>query len=155
MNHFMHHALRLAQYAQSQGEVPVGAVLVKDNRIVGEGFNYSITQCDPTAHAEIQAIRQGAQTVGNYRLIDTTLYVTLEPCAMCAGAIIQARIKHVVFGAYDRKAGACGSVFSLLGSPLLNHRPTIEAGVLAPECGKILSDFFRERRSNHVTSDRG
>jgi tRNA(adenine34) deaminase len=154
MSYFMKKALQLAEYAQQQGEVPVGAVLVKDGSIVGEGFNYSITRCDPTAHAEIQAIRHAAQTIGNYRLVDTTLYVTLEPCAMCAGAIVQARIKHVVFGAYDPKAGACGSVFSLLGSPLLNHRPTIEAGVCAPECGKILSDFFRERRSNYVTSDR-
>jgi len=154
MSEFMRHALQLAQQAELQGEVPVGAVLVKDDRIIAQGFNYSIAGCDPTAHAEIQAIRNAATYIGNYRLLDTTLYVTLEPCAMCAGAIVQARIKHVVFGARDPKAGACGSVFNILGSPFLNHRPSIESGVLAQECGKILSDFFRERRSTHVTSGR-
>lgn len=143
---FMQYALQLAELAKSRGEVPVGAILVKDDQIIGEGSNCPIGTCDPTAHAEIQAIRAATKVVNNYRLIDTTLYVTLEPCTMCAGAIVQARIKRVVFGARDPKAGACGSVFDIFGAKLLNHHPVIEAGILATECGQILSDFFRGRR---------
>ena len=143
---WMRKALALAHVAKLQNEVPVGAILVKDGEIIGEGFNRPIGLTDPTAHAEIQAIRAASQNQNNYRLNGTTLYVTLEPCAMCAGAIVQARIKRVVFGATDLKSGACGSVFELLPSTLMNHRPLVDNGLLAHECGQILTDFFRAKR---------
>lgn len=143
---WMRQALALAHFAKQQNEVPVGAVLVKDGEIIGEGFNRPIGLADPTAHAEIQAIRAASQNQQNYRLNGTTLYVTLEPCAMCAGAIVQARIQRVVFGAKDLKSGACGSVFNLLPSTLMNHRPIVESDMLANECGQILTNFFRVKR---------
>ncbi|ADE16762.1 CMP/dCMP deaminase zinc-binding protein [Nitrosococcus halophilus Nc 4] len=142
----MHHALVLARHAEERGEVPVGAVLVQEGEMVAEGWNCPITAKDPTAHAEIQAIRAASQQLGNYRLVGTTLYVTLEPCAMCAGAIIQARIQRVVFGAFDPKGGAAGSVLSILPGDRLNHQVQCQGGILAEPCGAILSAFFRARR---------
>ncbi|QBQ53613.1 tRNA adenosine(34) deaminase TadA [Nitrosococcus wardiae] len=143
---WMHYALALARHAEERGEVPVGAVLVQEGEMVAEGWNCPIIAKDPTAHAEIQAIRAASQQLGNYRLVGTTLYVTLEPCAMCAGAIIQARIQRVVFGAFDPKGGAAGSVLSILPGDLLNHQVQCQGGVLAEPCGEILSAFFRARR---------
>lgn len=143
---WMHHALTLARRAEQQGEVPVGAVLVQNNEMIGEGWNCPIAISDPTAHAEIQAIRAASQYLGNYRLVGTTLYVTLEPCAMCAGAIIQARIERLVFGAFDPKGGAAGSILSVLPGDRLNHRVESQGGVLAEPCGMIISAFFRARR---------
>jgi tRNA(adenine34) deaminase len=143
---WMHYALALARYAEEGREVPIGAVLVQNGEMVGQGWNCPITASDPTAHAEIQAIRAASQYLGNYRLVGTTLYVTLEPCAMCAGAIIQARIKRLVFGAFDPKGGAAGSVLSVLPGDRLNHRVESHGGVLAEPCGMILSAFFRARR---------
>ena len=143
----MGRALELAARAAAAGEVPVGAVLVRDGVILGEGWNCPIGGHDPTAHAEIVALRAAARAAGNYRLPGTTLYVTLEPCPMCAAAIIHARVAHVVFGATDPKGGACGSVFDLLPSDgRFNHRATCTGGVLAETCGAILRDFFRARR---------
>jgi tRNA(adenine34) deaminase len=142
----MRRALALARRAAEAGEVPVGAVLVKDDAIVGEGWNHPISAHDPTAHAEIGALRAGAAALGNYRLIDTTLYVTLEPCVMCAGAIVHARVKRLVFGAPDPKTGAAGSVFDVFGSGKVNHVVQVDGGVLAEECGRLLTDFFRQRR---------
>lgn len=144
--YWMLQALQLARQAEQLGEVPVGAVLVKDGEILGQGFNAPISSSDPTLHAEIAAIRDAAKHVQNYRLVDTTLYVTLEPCAMCAGAIVHARIARVVFGAREPKAGAVCSQHQFFDEAYLNHRPGLTAGVLAEECGKILSDFFRQRR---------
>jgi len=143
---FMSRAYELAQQAQAAGEVPVGAVVVKDGRIIAEGFNRPIGGNDPTAHAEIVAMRAAAQVVGSYRLLNTTLYVTLEPCAMCAGAMVHARIQNLVFGAADPRAGAAGSVFNIVQSAALNHRVQIEGGVLATECGALLREFFLARR---------
>lgn len=143
---FMHAALTLAEDARQAGEVPVGAVIVRDGSIVGQGFNAPISRHDPTAHAEIQALRAAAEALGNYRLTGCTLYVTLEPCAMCAGAIMHARVARVVYGAPDPKTGACGSVVDLFGEPRLNHHATVEGGVLAEDCGRLLKRFFRERR---------
>lgn len=143
---FMARALELARAAESVGEVPVGAVLVKDGRIIGEGFNRPITTHDPTAHAEMVALRAGAATVGSYRLLDTTLYVTLEPCAMCAGAMVHARVKRLVFAARDPKAGAAGSIFNIVNHPALNHAVECDEGVLAEECSAMLREFFRARR---------
>lgn len=143
---WMAHALMLAQRAAAEGEVPVGAVIVRDDAIVGEGWNRPIGLSDPTAHAEIQALRNAASRVANYRLPGTTLYVTLEPCPMCAGAMVHARIKRVVFGAADPRSGAAGSVFNLLQGTPLNHQCEISGGVLAEECGALLKGFFRERR---------
>jgi tRNA(adenine34) deaminase len=143
---FMSRALELAREARTAGEVPVGAVLVKDDKIVAEGFNRPISSHDPTAHAEIVAIRAAADKLGTYRLLDTTLYVTLEPCAMCAGAMVHARIKNLVFGAIDPRAGAAGSIFNITQHATLNHRLTVESGVLADECGALLRDFFLARR---------
>jgi tRNA(adenine34) deaminase len=139
-------ALALAQIAMIAGEVPVGAVLVRDDTLLGEGWNQPISAHDPTAHAEIIALRSAASAVGNYRLVDTTLYATLEPCPMCAGAIVQARVARVVFGATDPRSGAAGSVFNLLQSSVLNHRAEVRGEVLAAECGALLRDFFRSRR---------
>ncbi len=144
---WMQRALELAQQARAENEVPVGAVLVKEDHILGEGWNAPIGQHDPTAHAEIRALRQAAAAVGNYRLLDTTLYVTLEPCVMCAGAIIHARVKRVVIGATDPKTGAAGSVFNTLNSDRHNHQVEISQGVLADECGALLKDFFQARRN--------
>lgn len=143
---FMHEALALARQAEAAGEVPVGAVLVKDGAVVATGWNHPIGAHDPTAHAEIAAMRAAAKAIGNYRLTDITLYVTLEPCAMCAGAMVHARVKRLVYGAADPKAGAAGSVFNLVQSDALNHRLEVEGGVLAQECGEMLRDFFARRR---------
>ncbi|MDP9142860.1 MAG: tRNA adenosine(34) deaminase TadA [Pseudomonadota bacterium] len=142
----MRHALLLARRAQQQGEVPVGAVVTYQGRIVGEGWNRPITEHDPSAHAEMVALRAAARRIGNYRLNDTTLYVTLEPCVMCAGAITHARVRHLVFGARDPKAGAVCSVYDVIGVPRLNHVVQWRGGVLETECGNILREFFRERR---------
>lgn len=145
-NDFMQIALDLAQQAAAAGEVPVGAIVVKDGEIIGRGSNAPITTHDPTAHAEIRAMRDAAQRLGNYRLVDCTLYVTLEPCAMCAGAMQHARIAKLVYGANDPKTGACGSVVDLMAEPKLNHHTKITGGVLAQECGALLSAFFSARR---------
>ncbi len=143
----MRQALQLARRAWEEGEVPVGALLVRGGEVIGEGWNRPIGAHDPTAHAEIQALRAAGDAVANYRLPDTTLYVTLEPCPMCAGAIVHARVSRVVFGATDPRAGAAGSVFDLLPSDeRFNHRTGCEGGVLADEAGQMLRDFFRERR---------
>lgn len=144
---WMRHALKLARRAWDEGEVPVGAVLVQGDRVIGEGWNRPICHHDPTAHAEIIALRQGGQVLGNYRLSDTTLYVTLEPCVMCAGAMIHGRITRLVYGAHDEKTGAAGSLLNVLGHPGMNHRIHTEQGVLAEECAAMLSDFFRQRRA--------
>lgn len=143
---WMYAALALAQHAEAKGEVPVGAVVVQAGKIIGRGWNCPITANDPTAHAEIQAIRTASQQVGNYRLVGATLYVTLEPCAMCAGAIVHARLQRVIFGALDPKGGAAGSVFSILPGERLNHRVECQGGMLAEPCGALLSSFFRTRR---------
>ena len=139
-------ALRCAQRALDAGEVPVGAVVVCDGRVIGRGWNRNLTDNDPTAHAEIVALRAAAVALGNYRLAGCTLYVTLEPCAMCAGAMIHARVDGLVFAAADPKAGACGSVLQVLNHPQLNHQMQIEQGILAEESGELLRGFFRERR---------
>ncbi len=145
---FMRHAMRLAQRAEALGEIPVGAVLVDaSGAIIAEGFNTSIIQHDPTAHAEMQALRQGGLAQQNYRLLDCTLYVTLEPCTMCAGAILHSRIKRLVFGAYDYKTGAVGSRFHFFDDYKMNHDVEIVGGVLADECGAMLSEFFKKRRA--------
>jgi len=143
---FMSRALELAREAAAAGEVPVGAVIVKDGQIVAEGWNRPIGTCDPTAHAEIIALRAAGTALGTYRLIDTTIYVTLEPCAMCAGAMVHARVGRLVFGATDPRAGAAGSVFNVVQNPALNHRIESGGGVLADECGTLLRDFFAARR---------
>ncbi len=143
---FMQRALELARHAATLGEVPVGAVVVRDGELIGEGWNQPIVTHDPTAHAEIVALRAAAQRVQNYRLTDATLYVTLEPCAMCAGAIVHARIARVVFGAADPKAGAGGSVFNLLAHARLNHRAAVVGGVLQAPCASLLQAFFEARR---------
>jgi tRNA(adenine34) deaminase len=144
---FMRYAITLAQRAESEGEVPVGALLVRDGKVIGEGWNRPITTSDPTAHAEIMALRDAGKRVANYRLPDTTLYVTLEPCPMCAGAIVHARVKRVVYGTTDPKGGAAGSVFNLLPSDeRFNHYVKAEGGVLADECANLLRNFFRSRR---------
>ncbi len=144
---WMRHALSLAEQAGREGEVPVGAVLVRDNKVVGEGWNRPIQLNDPSAHAEIQALRSAGAHIANYRLCDTTLYVTLEPCTMCAGAIMHARVARVVFGAFDLKSGAAGSVFNVLNSNQYNHSVEISAGVLKQQCSNLLTDFFRTRRN--------
>ena len=144
--HWMQEALTLARKAGAIGEVPVGAVVVKQGAIIGRGWNHPIAAHDPTAHAEIIAIREVARTLGNYRLMDTTLYVTLEPCAMCAGAMVHARVSRLVFGAPDPRAGAAGSLFNIVQTPALNHRVDLAAGVLAEQCGELLKVFFSQRR---------
>jgi len=144
---FMKIALELAQLAATTGEVPVGAIVVKDGEIIGRGSNAPITNHDPSAHAEIIAMRDAANRLGNYRLVGCTLYVTLEPCAMCAGAIQHARIARLVYGASDPKTGACGSVIDLMKEPRLNHHTAVTGGILALECGAILSQFFANRRN--------
>ncbi|KHT60923.1 cytidine deaminase [Alteromonas macleodii] len=143
---WMRHALTLADTAESIGEVPVGACVVLNGELIGEGFNTPITDNDPSAHAELRAVKEAAAAVQNYRLINATLYVTLEPCSMCAGMLVHARVKRVVFGAKDAKTGAAGSVMNLLQHPALNHQLEVVSGVLADECANKLSDFFRKRR---------
>jgi len=143
---FMRRALELADGAETHGEVPVGAVLVRGDEIIAEGANRPIASNDPTAHAEIEALRAGGQAIGSYRLTDTTLYVTLEPCAMCAAAIVHARVRRLVFGAWDPRAGAAGSIVDVFTLPGLNHRVDVFGGVLADECTRRLKDFFAERR---------
>ncbi|BEV08563.1 MULTISPECIES: tRNA adenosine(34) deaminase TadA [unclassified Methylophilus] len=143
---FMRIAIALANEAASLDEVPVGAIVVKEGQIIGKGRNAPISLNDPTAHAEIQAMREAAQHLGNYRLVGCTLYVTLEPCAMCSGAIQHARIARLVYGASDPKTGCCGSVVNLMAEQKLNHHCEVSHGVLADECGALLSDFFRQRR---------
>jgi len=143
---WMAEALVLARAAGARGEVPVGAVVVRDGAIVGRGGNAPIARNDPTAHAEIAALREAGLALGNYRLPGCDLYVTIEPCAMCAGAIIHARIRRLVFGARDPKTGVCGSVLDLFAEPRLNHHATVTAGVCAGECGALLTRFFDQRR---------
>lgn len=144
----MREALLLAAHAAALGEVPVGAVVVNDGQIIGRGFNQSITSNDPTAHAEIVALRDASQRLKNYRLVDCDLFVTLEPCMMCVGAMLHARVKRVVFGARDAKTGACGSVINLPAEERLNHHATFEGGVLSDECSVILKAFFQARRTS-------
>ena len=143
---FMRRAIELAQRGAEEGEVPVGAVVVVDRKIVGEGWNRPIMAADPSAHAEIQALRAASAALRNYRLLDATLYVTLEPCPMCVGAIFHARVRRVVFGARDPKTGAAGSVIDLFAEERLNHHATVEGGLLADECGELLRRFFAARR---------
>lgn len=147
----MAHALALAAAAGARGEVPVGAVVTCGGEIIGRGGNSPIAASDPTAHAEIGALREAAIALGNYRLPGCTLYVTIEPCAMCAGAIMHARVPRLVFGARDPKTGACGSVVDLFLEPRLNHHTTVTAGVMADECGALLSEFFAARRTGHAS----
>jgi len=143
---WMRYAIRLAQRAEQQGEVPVGAVIVKNNRCLAEGWNNAIKTHDPTAHAEIMALRGAGLALENYRLIDTTVYVTLEPCVMCMGALSHARIKRLVFGAFDPKRGAVCNALSLTDASFLNHKIEWQGGVLETECSEMLKDFFRARR---------
>jgi tRNA(adenine34) deaminase len=143
---WMQQAIQLAEKASQHQEVPVGAVLVLEDKVIGEGWNRPITLCDPSAHAEIIALREGAKHLKNYRLIHSTLYVTLEPCIMCLGAIIHARVQRLVFGAYDLKSGAVESVFQIGSTDKLNHRVVSEGGLLADRCGTLLKDFFKARR---------
>lgn len=143
---FMQEALHLAAQAGASGEVPVGAVVVREGEIIGSGHNRMISKNDPTAHAEINALRDAAQNVGNYRLVDCALYVTLEPCVMCAGAIMHARIGRVIFGAADPKTGACGSVVNLFAEERLNHHAELTDGVLSEACAQQLKEFFALRR---------
>ena len=144
---FMLAALEQAREAQAAGEVPVGAVVVKDGEIIGAGFNAPVSGHDPTAHAEILALRAAAKALDNYRLPGCVLYVTLEPCVMCVGAILHARIERLVYGAADLKTGACGSVIDLFSEPKLNHHATVTPGVMAEECAALLREFFAEKRA--------
>ena len=144
--HFMRRAIELAREAEAAGEVPVGALIVRDDEVLAEGFNRPISTHDPTAHAEMVALRAAAARIDNYRLTGTTLYVTLEPCAMCAGAMVHARVARLVYAATDPRAGAAGSVFNVVQNPALNHRLEVVSGVLAEECGSLLRDFFVARR---------
>ena len=143
---YLRAAIAEAQSAEANGEVPVGAVVVHEKKIIGRGQNRVLRDSDPTAHAEIVALREAGQTLKNYRLEDCTLYVTLEPCAMCAGAILHARIRRLVYAAPDPKAGACGSVLAVMNHPQLNHKVEVVPGLLAEECGQMLTNFFLERR---------
>ena len=143
---FMQQALDQAKLAANAGEVPVGAVLVRDGQIISTGFNQPIANSDPSAHAEMMALRTAAQNESNYRLPGTTLYVTLEPCTMCAGAMLHARVERVVFGAADPKTGAAGSVLNVFSEKQINHQTQVEGGIMGEECGQILRDFFKDRR---------
>jgi tRNA(adenine34) deaminase len=145
-DHFMRLAMREAERALEHEDVPIGAVLVRDGEVVAAAHNERELRQDPTAHAEIVLLRGAARAAESWRLLDTVLYVTLEPCAMCAGAIVLARVPRVVYGARDPKAGACGSVLDVLGEPRLNHRPEVAGGLLAQECGEMISGFFAARR---------
>jgi len=144
--HYMIQALALAKKAQQLGEVPVGAIVVLDGSIIGRGFNQSITNNDPSAHAEIIALRDAANSIGNYRLLNTTLYVTLEPCPMCAGAMVHSRVKRLVYGAADPKSGSAGTVFNITQSNQLNHRLTVTGGVLSQQASQYLKAFFQAKR---------
>lgn len=150
---WMHEALSLADHAMKQQEVPVGAVIVFEDKIIGKGCNQPIATNDPSAHAEIIALRDAAETLGNYRLLNTTLYVTLEPCIMCVGAILHSRIKRLVFGAYDSKTGAAGSVFDVLSDARHNHKVEVQGGVLEKESAEKLKAFFRLRRKLGIVLD--
>ena len=143
---FMQQALDQAKLAAAAGEVPVGAVLVRDGQVISTGFNQPITNSDPSAHAEMMALRAAASDESNYRLPGTTLYVTLEPCTMCAGAMLHARVDRIVFGATDPKTGAAGSVLNVFSEKQINHQTVVEGGIMREECGQILRDFFKERR---------
>jgi tRNA(adenine34) deaminase len=143
---FMQQALDQAKLAAAAGEVPVGAVLVRDGQVISTGFNRPITNSDPSAHAEMMALRAAAQSESNYRLPGTTLYVTLEPCTMCAGAMLHARVGRVVFGAPDPKTGAAGSVLNVFSEKQINHQTQVEGGIMSEECGQVLRDFFKGRR---------
>jgi len=143
---FMQQALNQAKLAALAGEVPVGAVLVRDGQVISTGFNQPISNCDPSAHAEIMALRAAALDESNYRLPGTTLYVTLEPCTMCAGAMLHARVERIVFGATDPKTGAAGSVLNVFLEKQINHQTQVEGGIMGEECGQILRDFFKGRR---------
>jgi tRNA(adenine34) deaminase len=143
---FMQQALDQAKLAGAAGEVPVGAVLVRDGQVISRGFNQPISNSDPSAHAEMMALRSAAQNESNYRLPGTTLYVTLEPCTMCAGAMLHARVERVVFGAADPKTGAGGSVINVFSEKQINHQTQVEGGIMSEECGQILRNFFKERR---------
>jgi len=145
-DYFMRLAMREAERALEHDDVPIGAVLVRDGEVVAAAHNERELRQDPTAHAEIVVLREAARAAGSWRVLDAVLYVTLEPCAMCAGAIVLARVPRVVFGAFDPKAGACGSVLDVLGEPRLNHRPDVAGGLLAQECGEMISGFFASRR---------
>ena len=145
--YWMQKALELAKKAETQGEVPVGSVLIKDDQVIGEGWNHPVSANDPTAHAEISAMRAASDKLQNYRLPGTTLYVTLEPCTMCVGAMIHARIERLVFGAYEPKTGAVTSVFDILQSPEHNHCVNFQGGVLENECAGLLKEFFQARRN--------
>ena len=147
--HWMQKALELAAKAEQQDEVPVGAIIVKDNQLIAEGWNQPIQSHDPSAHAEMQAIRAAGLALSNYRLIDTTLYVTLEPCSMCVGAMIHARIGRLVFGAYDAKTGAAGSAIQLLQDPAHNHKIEVQGGVLEADCKQQLQQFFQKKRNKN------
>jgi tRNA(adenine34) deaminase len=144
--HFMRLALREAELASIHGDVPIGATVVRDGELLAAAHNERELRQDPTAHAEVLALREAARALGSWRVLDAVVYVTLEPCAMCAGALVLARVARVVFGASDPKAGACGSVLDVLAEPALNHRPAVAGGLLAAECGELLSSFFASRR---------
>jgi tRNA(adenine34) deaminase len=150
---WMEEALREAHRALALGEVPVGAVVVYDSRVVGRGCNRPLSAHDPTAHAEILALREAGQTIGNYRLLDCDLFVTVEPCAMCAGAITHARIRRLIYGAEDPKAGAVHSMLQVLNHPKLNHKVEVTSGVLAARCMDLLQNFFRERRTESASPE--
>ena len=150
---FMREALALAQQAGAAGEVPVGAVVVKDGTVIGQGYNAPISSRDPTAHAEVRALREAAARLENYRLVGCDLYVTLEPCAMCAGAILHSRVRRVIYGAADPKTGACGSVVDLFAERRLNHHTEVSSGVLGAECAQVLSDFFAGRRAGRANAE--
>lgn len=152
---FMALAIEQARKSEVIGEIPVGAVLIHQGKVVAQAGNNCIDAKDPCGHAEVQVLRQAAQILGNYRLIDTTLYVTLEPCAMCAGALVHARVKRLVFATHDFKTGAAGSAFTLLNSPKMNHQIDVCHGVLGQECSKMLSDFFKRRRAAIKASKQG
>jgi tRNA(adenine34) deaminase len=145
-DYFMRLALREAEHALEHDDVPIGAVVVHDGELVAAAHNERELRQDPTAHAELIALREAARLAGSWRVLDSTIYVTLEPCAMCAGAIVLARVPRLVYGASDPKAGACGSVLDVLGEPRLNHRPEVAGGLLAEECGALLTGFFASRR---------
>lgn len=145
--YWMIEALKRADIAEQHGEIPVGAIVVKDNQIIAEGYNLSITQHDPSAHAEMMAIRQAGKHIENYRMLDCTLYVTLEPCSMCAGLLVHSRIKRLVFGARDEKTGSAGSIMDLTRHEKLNHQIDVTSGILAEVCSEKLSAFFKKRRA--------
>lgn len=151
---WMWHAYQLAERSRAEGEVPVGAVIVHEHKLIAEGWNQPIQNHDPTAHAEIMALRRAGEVLQNYRLVDATLYVTLEPCPMCASALVHARVARVVYAADDFKTGAAKSAFQLMDHPQLNHRIEIVSGVMQEECSQLLSDFFRQRRKEHKANKR-